>query len=104
MVGEVGQYDGRDGQDMFFVVQRDSVRHLTLSFVTDGGFHDQFENSMRRKSLTVLQLLHYIEWRGDDAGWQWSSLCVTLVYTLDVVNGPNPVYCIFEKTLPGEFS
>jgi len=28
----------------------------------------------------------------------------SMVYNLDVVNGPNPVYRIFEKTLPGEFS
>ena len=27
-----------------------------------------------------------------------------VVYTLDVVSGPNPVNRIFEKTLPGEFS
>lgn len=26
------------------------------------------------------------------------------VYTLDVVNSPNAVNCIFEKTLAGEFS
>ena len=62
MVGEVGvQYDVGDGQGMFFAVQRDSVRHLTLSIVTDGGLHVRLESSTRRKSLTVLQLLHYIE-------------------------------------------
>jgi len=56
VVGEVGvQYDVGDGQGMFFVVQRDSVRHLTLSIVTDGGLHVRFESSTRRKSLTVLQ-------------------------------------------------
>jgi len=27
-----------------------------------------------------------------------------VVYTLDIVNGPNPVNRIFEKTPSGEFS
>jgi hypothetical protein len=67
-----------DGQGMFFVVQKDSVRCLTLLIVADGGLHVRFESSTRRESLIVLQLLHYIQQHGDDAGWSWLSLLVTL--------------------------
>jgi hypothetical protein len=71
-------HDVEDGLGMFFAVQRDSVRHLTLLIVTDDRLHVRFESSTRCESLAVLQLLHCIPRRGDDAGWPWPSLLVTL--------------------------
>jgi hypothetical protein len=39
-----------------FVVQRDSVRCLTLLIVADGGLLVRFESSTRRELLTIFQL------------------------------------------------
>jgi hypothetical protein len=78
VVGASVPHDVDDGLGMFFAVQRDSVRCLTLLIVADGGLHVRFESSTRRESLMVLQLLHYLQRHGDDAGWPWPSLLVTL--------------------------
>ena len=98
-------HDVGDKLGIFFAVERDRVRHLILLIVTDRGLYVQFESSTRRELWTMLQFLHCIQRCGDDAGWRWSSLFIDIaVYTLDVVNSPNAVNRIFEKTLTGEFS
>jgi hypothetical protein len=51
-VGVGTPHDVGDGVGMFFAVKRDSVRHLTLSIVADGGLHVLFENSTHRESLS----------------------------------------------------
>lgn len=77
MVGVGVPHDVESGLSMFFVVHGDIVHHLTLLIVTDDGLHVRFESSMRRQSLTVLQLSRCIR-RRDDPGWLWPSLFVTL--------------------------
>jgi hypothetical protein len=77
VVGAGVPHDVGDGLGMFFAVQRDSVRHLTL--LTDGGLPVGFESSMRRELLTMPPFLHQcIQRRGDYAGWWCPSLLVKL--------------------------
>ena len=97
MVGAGVPHDAGDRLGMFFSLQRNSVHHLI-----DGDLPVRFESSTHYESLMMLLLL--LQQHGDDAGSRWSSLCAAVMYTLHVVNGPNPVNCTFEKTLPGEFS
>ena len=56
VVGAGTPHDVGDGLGMFFAVQRDSIRHLTL--LTDGGLPVRVESSTRREMLTMLPLLH----------------------------------------------
>jgi hypothetical protein len=70
-------HDVGDELGMFFAVQRNSVRRLIL--LTDGGLPVRFESSTHRELLTIPPLLHQcIQRRGDDTGWWWPSLLVTL--------------------------
>jgi hypothetical protein len=77
VVGAGVPHDVADELCMFFVVQRDSVRHLTLSIMTDGGLPVRCDSSKHHESLMVLQSLHCVQ-RRDDAGWRWPWLLVTL--------------------------
>ena len=57
-----------DRLGIFFSVKRDRVRPLILLIVTDGSLYVRFESSTCRELWSVLQLLHYIQRYGDDAG------------------------------------
>jgi hypothetical protein len=61
VVGVGTTHDVGDGLSMFFTVQRDSIHHLTLSIVVDGGLHVRFKNTTHCELLTVLQLLDCIQ-------------------------------------------
>jgi len=84
------------GFGMFFAVQGDHVRHLTLLIVIDGGLHVRFESSTCFDLLTMLQSLHCVQRLGGDAG---SIMTVTVVRDTGVYPRRQVVNCIFENSL-----
>ena len=70
VVGAGAPYDLGSGFGMFFAVQDDRIRHLTLLIVIDGGLHVRFESSTCCKLLTLLQSLHCVQRLGSGAGWR----------------------------------
>jgi len=72
---------------MFFAVQGDRVRHLTLLVVIDGGLDVRFESSACFKLLTMLQSLHRVQRLGD-AGSMMAVTVVrdTVVYILAITS------------------
>jgi hypothetical protein len=69
VVGAGALFDVGGGFGMFFAVQGDRVRHLTLLIAIDGGLHIRFESSTCCESWTVLQSWHCLRRLGGDVGW-----------------------------------
>ena len=70
MVGAGIPHDVGVGFGMFFAVRGDSVRHLTLLIVIDGGLRVRFQSSTCWELLTMLQSLHCVQRFGGVAGWR----------------------------------